>query len=224
MAYKESFLRGLLKEGIFALVIKGLEWLFFIGSPIVVGAMTIVAGVLQGTPIAYVIAAAAFAAASTVTLLLRFDEWRQRRTPEHKINYAAANVLFDYNRDDKNEISGIPKAQVAIALINTATFPLSFIVEEMYTSVNNRVNPHPTSPRKGLCQPTSHIQYRDSPIDMSTDVPKQHIEAHAKFTFRYGFPGREKYFVTKDLNITCAFTRGIGYLPESQIAVEVPQQ
>ena len=36
--------RGLFKERIFALIIKGLEWLFLIGSPIVVAAMTIAAG------------------------------------------------------------------------------------------------------------------------------------------------------------------------------------
>jgi hypothetical protein len=195
-------------------------WLFAPG----VAVMTLVAGYLQSdVPWVYTIPASAFAFATVVTGMLRYDEWRQRRTPEHKLNYAAANVLFDYDRNDNNEIIGIPRAQVVISLINTATFPLSFIVDEMYTSVNSRVNPHPTSPRKGLFQPTSHLQYRDSPIDMNADVPKQHIEAHAKFTFRYGFSGREKYFVTKDLNITCGFTPGIGYLPQNQIAVEVPQ-
>ncbi len=135
-----AFVRGLFKEGFFTLIIECLKWLFAIGSPIVVAAVTIAAGALQGTPIAYIIAAATFAAASMVTFLLRFDEWRAKRIPANKLALGVPQVVFDYTRDSTGEITGVEYAQIAMLLNNTATFGISYIIDEISCSLDGHVN------------------------------------------------------------------------------------
>ncbi len=182
-----------------------------------VAAVTIAAGTLQGTPIAYVIAAATFAAASMVTFLLRFDEWRAKRTPANKLAWGVPQVVFDYTRDSTGEITGVEYVQIAMLLNNTATFGISYIIDEISCSLDGHINQDAKLILKGVVPPL-HLQlYRQDRIDMRGSLFKPRAEAKLKFKMRYGRAGHEKYPLDKNSIITCAFDKYMGY------AAQIPQ-
>jgi hypothetical protein len=216
----ESFLRGLFKEGIFTLIIKGVEWLVLIGSPIVVAAMTVAAGILQGTPIAYVIAAAAVAAAGTVTWLLRFEDWRIRRTPAGKLGFAQALIAFDYARDAEGKVTSVNRGQFILIFINNANFPISYVVDNLEISINEKVNLEGKQIKRGVVESTAVLQYRPYPIDLN--IEKKHtIEGRAKFNFRDGRLGKERFPLSKNLNVICQFDDKTLY--SQQLTHDVPE-
>jgi hypothetical protein len=188
VAGKESFLRSLFKEGIFALIIKGFEWLVQIGSPILVAALTIAAGILQGTPIAYVIAAAALAAAGTVTWLLRFEDWRMRRTPANKLSFGTGNIAFDIARDLEGNAVTINNAQFILIFANLANFQMSYVVDNLEISIDEKVNTASNPLKTGVIGANTMLQYRPNPITLNI-AKKQKIEGKARFKFRYGLTG-----------------------------------
>jgi hypothetical protein len=118
-----AFMRGFFKEGFYSVVIEGLKWLAVL--PILGSIVTAIAGVLQGLPIAYIIAATTIVFAMIPTGLLRFDEWRTRITPQNKLVLQQATFGMDFQRDPSTGRSThIITAQAILSLYNSASFPV----------------------------------------------------------------------------------------------------
>jgi hypothetical protein len=218
-----GFFKSIAKEGFSTLVIEVVKWAFTWLSAPGAAFMTLLAGYLQSVPWVATIPFSALSFAALATGMLRYDEWRQRNNAEYKIHFHSAAAIFEYSRSDKGEIIAISKAQVLINFINTASFPIYYKVDEIATSVDGRVNPHPDRPLNGLFQQSGTMQYRDSPIEMNNAVAKPMIEAIAKIKLRYGLSGKEKYPIDIALKITCPFTQGLGYLPQNQVCLDIPK-
>jgi hypothetical protein len=190
----EGLLRSLFKEGVSQALFEGLKWLCLIGLPFVLTGITAVTGYLQGVPWTYIIVAASFVFAATATGLLRFDEWRFRRTARNKVTVETFALGFDYARDAANKPTAVERAQVSLIIKNDATFPIYYIVDEIASSVDGRVNQNPRFIKQSYyigAKSTTH--FRDDVIDMHALPIKSPLEGTIKCKLRYGAQGREKY-------------------------------
>ena len=205
MAEKSSFAKTLTKEGAYVLTIEGLKAIAVWAWPWVITAVTLAAGHFEHFPWVLTIPAATFVFAATMTGLLRYDEWRYRRTARDKLNFGSIGMGADYTRDSE---SGRPialtKAQAIIVLQSTANFPISYVVDEISASFDGMVNPRPTYANKGgIIGAMGSGWYRDDIIDMKQSPLKENIKGVIKFIIRYGRPGAEKYLIIKSLNLSC---------------------
>jgi hypothetical protein len=198
-----ALMRGLLKEGFLTLVIDGLKWLAAIGLPILGGIVTAIAGVLQGLPIAYIIAATAIVFAMIPTGLLRFDEWRTRITPQNKLVLQQAMFGMDFQRDlSTGMATHITTAQAILFLYNSASFPIEFTMDEISSSMEGRINQNPILDNRGsVLHPTSQVLFGDARIEMGNFEVKSVIDGIISFKLSYGRKGNKKYKLEKHLKI-----------------------
>jgi hypothetical protein len=221
MSFGESF-RWLFKEGATQIFWQAITSLILVGLPLLVATMTGILGYLQGYPLAYVIAAATVAFAMMATGLLRFDELIARRSAAHKVHFAGAAFALDYSRDEKGRIEGLPYAQAIFVLINSASFPLSYELDDANCSFDNKVNAETKLIRKGILPATSQLQYRIERIDLENMAPRQTVAGKIKFRVRYGKVGRERYPIEKNLNITCNLNKQTNTY--DQIYLDAPEE
>ncbi|HZP19574.1 MAG TPA: hypothetical protein VFB16_05140 [Bauldia sp.] len=222
MAEPESLARGFFKEGLVALLFEGAKWLIGVGSPLVVGAVTAGTGYYQGLPIAYVITATTIALAMTATALLRFDDWRARRTAANKVVFLQALMAFEYERDpETGSVIGTTFGQFIFVLPNSASFPISIVVDELDNSIDGRVNTDSKTIRNRTIEPGAALTYRPDRIDLAHRPPKETIEGRLKFKMRYGRFGKEKYQISKHVAVTAKFNRQTGTY--EQLLYDVPE-
>ena len=179
------------RDGITTALAELAKWLLTWSWPWVLAAMTAFSGYMEGIPWVYVIPLAAFAFAATITGILRFDEWRARRSPQNKIRQISHIVQVDVDHTKNPKL--VQHIQLGVDLLNEATFPLSYIFESGDSMVMGEQSP------KGKF-PHGPITIRPGQIFRSTDeritMPEMQLgrfEGHVNFKMRYGHPGREKF-------------------------------
>jgi len=226
-----SFWKSLFKEGIANTLFEGLKYILSAGLAVLVVAMTLISHYFDRAevPLPYLFAAASLAFAG-ISLgfaaiwvgILKFDELRLKRTPANKLTVSIPKIAFEYARDaNTGEISGIEYAQINIGLCNTAAFGVSYVVDDVSSSVDSRNNQDARLILNGVVPPY-HIQiYRQDRIDMRGSLLKPRLEARLKFKCRYGRTGHEKYITDRNSIITCIFDKNTGY--ENQLPQDVIQ-
>jgi hypothetical protein len=224
-----SFWRSLFKEGISNALFEGLKYICGAGLAALGATVTLILGKFYPeVPLPYLFAAASlvFAAiglgfAAIWVGLLRFDELRAKRTSANKLTLSAPAVIFDYIRDSAGGITEVEYAQIVMFLGNIATFNISYVIDEISSSLDGRVNQDAKPILKGVVPPLNIHQYRPDRIDMRGSLLKPRIEAKLKFKMRYGRIGHEKYPLDKISLITCVFDKNTGYA--NQISQDVTQ-
>jgi hypothetical protein len=203
MASEPSLPRMVARRALVVAIVAAGKWLLIWLLPWLLAAMTIVWGIFQQTPIVLTISAATFVFVAATTGLLRYDEWISRRSTENKLICASISLGLHYLRNqDTGKPAKLSKVQAVITLQNLATHPVSYVVDTISSSVWGRVNPRPLYITKGgIVGPISSVVYRDDAIDMQEASLKDVIEGVVKFNIRYGERGKEKYIISKNVNL-----------------------
>jgi len=210
-----SFPKALLKEGTITLLIEAAKWVLVWLSPWLLAVLTVIAGIAQSIAWIWIIVLATFVFACATTGMLRFDEWRARRTPRDKLTFQNAFLGLDYVKDkNTGKTTAIDKAQAGLFLQNHAPFPISYVVDEIRSSLEGRVNPDPKHDTKGaVVQLNSGSLFRDATIDMDKLPIKQIVEGRLKFRLRYGREGNEKYKLERNLKLYASYDPNLGIYP-----------
>src|SRR6266403_1196004 len=170
---------GLLPSNI-ASAITGTLWVFL---------MAVIA-YIEHTPLFWFMAAAPVTAAALVTLALRLSEWRDRFTASDKLQFLGIDLGGEYNKDSDGKVISLRVAEVGIRLQNTAQFPISILVDELQTSLENNFPPNkPRADKGGVAVKGETKVTIDHEIDMKNDPIKLKIRGTARFKVRYGHPG-----------------------------------
>jgi len=194
MAKSEGFFQGLIKGGVQNALLDLLGRAFTYGLPFVVSAVTLASGWLGHIvlPWPYLITAAAVAFAATATGLLRFAEWRARHSLEGKLSVGRVAIAFDLGGAAKAKT--IKRAQVQLFMSNHSLYPISYVVEEISSSISARVNPSPKVGGLGGVVPIDSVGlFRDDLIEMGNVPAGELVEGKTKFKIRYGKLNKEKY-------------------------------
>jgi len=219
MAREDSLAKRLTNEGVGFLLVEGVKWVAIWLAPWVLAAITFISRYFEvpRVPLALAIPSAAFVFAATATGLLRYDEWRYRRSPRDKLIFSNASLGLDYVRDETTgRVIGISQAQVVISLQNLATFPISYVIKEIQSSLEGRINPRPTyRTYRAIVGPMSTVVYRDDLIDMQGFQPKPILQRTLQFKLKYGHKGWEKQEISKRVNISASLDPVSGTYPLS---------
>ncbi len=118
----------------------------------------------------------------------------------------------DFIKDKAGKLVAIKKVQIGYQLQNLAHFPISFVIDEIHTSFEGRINPKPDRPFRGTEVPPGLTNvYRDAPIDMGgMALSKESFEGNLKFKIRYGFLGNEKYEIERNISLMYVFDKKTG--------------
>lgn len=165
-------------------------------------------GYLQGVPLFYIMLGVPLAAASIVTLMLRTSEWRQRITAGGKLNFDGVMLGIDFDRDAQGEPTEITVGQVRLLLTSRADFPLSYLVDDLHSSIQGKFPPHkPRADSGGIIAVGEKKTYADNLIDMSGIGLPERLTGTVNFKLRFGHPDREKYPMDKKLEFECVYNR-----------------
>jgi hypothetical protein len=169
-----------------------------------------VVGYLQGIPIFWIMMGLPVAGAAIFTWILRFSEWRERNTAAGKLSFQGILLGQDFTRDPNGTPIDMLNAQIRLTLISSASFPVSFIVEELQTSLEGKFPPHkPREDKGGMVLRGDLKTYGDNPIEMKNAplVPK--VIGTAQFKIKYGHPGREKYPIERKMQFEAVYEPSI---------------
>jgi hypothetical protein len=151
--------------------------------------------------------AAVFLFAASAHGLLRFDEWRQRNRVEHKLLFNGVHVASDRSPDG----SALTTVQIAAVLRNNASFPISYKVTRIRTTADD------TLPSLGailnygaIIQPECNDLFRDRAINLK--LPKAAMNATLEVELLYGRPQREKYPLSRSINLSLRYDPKTGVL------------
>lgn len=101
-------------------------WLY----PALGALVTALSSIASALPLPYILAATSLVFAAVATALLRIDEWRVRRTPEHKI------IVSDFVRANGDFKGG--RFHLAFDVKNSADFPIEVIIEQVFVRSGNQ--------------------------------------------------------------------------------------
>lgn len=161
------------------------------------------AGYYTHFPLVWVLMATAMAFAGVAVGIVYADAYRDRHSPLNKIRYAGTITNYDLtplNRKGRQAskagappIRTLAKTQIGVALFNSAHFPISVILENAKTEMEELEPPRSEYPRPPvLIVPGNSVFVMDDPIDMEGH-PCEKLEGRMNLKIRYGLPGKEKY-------------------------------
>jgi hypothetical protein len=112
---------------------------------------------------------------------------------------------MDVDRDSSGNTKLLKKAGVIIYFHNRASFPISYIIDDLSSSLEGRINQNPIFTNKGaIVPPDSASVFFTSSIDLDVS-PKTNMMGTLKFSLRYGRPNYERHTIKNNLNITWHF-------------------
>lgn len=157
-------------------------------------------GYVESVPLFWILLGIPIAAAQIMTFALAASEWRSRMSAAGKFSITGLSMGGKYHRDKDGKINAIEFAQIRITFANIASFPISFIVDEMQTSFEDNFPPNkPRLDNGSITQPFSTPVYSDHLTDMKMAGVKEQALGTAKFKIRFGHPGREKYLIAHNM-------------------------
>jgi hypothetical protein len=207
------YFKLIFKQVGFGLIAKLITLAIVTALPFVLGPLTGVLAYLQGLPWTHVLIAGSFVFAATATGILRISEYRFRVTPLNKLIFQGIVPAVNFIKDGRNgKNKGFERVQPGILLTNTAHVPISYKVEDIETSFEGMLNPKPDRKFRGtILEPIVPSIFKDAPIDAKNmQIDKTLYDGRIKFKLKYGFPGQERYYIEKDLNVNIAYDHKTG--------------
>jgi hypothetical protein len=164
------------------------------------GAAMIIAGYLQGTPVLWIMMAVPLAVAAIFTAIWRASQWRGRTAMAGKFYFDGVGLGTDSTRDQTGAVNGVTAIQVRLMLRSEAELPVSYIIEKFTSSFENRIPPNAKRINDGgIAMKGERKFYSDHIIDMTGWQVKPRAEGEVKFTIKYGYPGRERHILEKNI-------------------------
>ena len=161
------------------------------------------AGWIGHMPLMWIIMAAALTFMGTMVGIFFSGTYRDRISPEHKVLYQGTHVGVDLTelprKARRAQATGavpartIEKIQIGIYLQNAARFPISVLLENAETEVEEETPPRSMFPKRPtIIVPGNTVFVVDDAIPMHGHVCER-LEGRMKLKLLYGMPGREKY-------------------------------
>ncbi len=191
--------------------------------PTLVTAMTGTAGIFGHLPLMWVLMASGVMYAAMMTGLLRGSEYLERKSPQNKLIFVGTYFQVDLEPTNMPQLSAnrqqrraqtarrqptqqlsstqimvgvnrnIDRGQVCVDLRNTASFPISMILETAETEVADFTPPRSQFPKPGvIVSPGSTVRICDDRIEMD-GVQCGRMAGKMDFKIRYGLAGKEHY-------------------------------
>lgn len=202
--------------------------------PLLLTGGAIVSGVISHESVMWIVMAAALTFMGTTTGILMGSLYLERKNPQNKI--LTRSTIFthdlgpvqDHNRHTRRGMKStslivpnpprrIIKGQLAIELINTASFPISVFIESAETSVEGQLPGRTKYPKAPVMQqPGAIFWVHDEPIEI--DLPCGIVRGEMNLVIKYGHPGRERYTLIHKGNVEVffepnGFMRGLYFHP-----------
>ena len=158
-------------------------------------AVTAITGWIGGLPFMWIMVGAAVVAAAVLNILSKGNELAYRWGAEHKLSIEGLDLRAEFDEDRRPLVFKQIDARLGIA--NTATFPISIIIEDWIFSVDG-YSPTEAAPSKKVVIPAM------SGISHSTGGMQFHhrfgdgMPARLKVRLRYGKPKAERFVLERD--------------------------
>lgn len=178
-------------------------------------------GYVQGIPLMWIMMAAALTFMAVTQALLRADELKERKNPEHKLTYAIvfqmdlneAPMPLVGNRQQRRgqQVRKMPrqmlsptqlspqvsrkikKGQLGIEVTNNANFPISACLLNADTEIEDFSPPRSDFPKNiVLIAAKDKMRFMDDAMELD-DIACQKLNGEMDITVRYGLPGKERY-------------------------------
>lgn len=208
-----QFLREYSGRAVIATSISALLWIVtWLAGPLAALITLLARGYAPEVPWVYAIAAAALSFACVVVGTTHLFAWVSSRSARDKLLFLHISLGANYTRDT---VTGLPSAlevvQFAVNLRNVAPFPMSYIVEEITSSAEEKVNPSPMHHSKGgIIGAASDGLFRDAAINMERRPLSSALQGRVRFRIRYGHPGAEKYTISRNVEVVASLVSGAG--------------
>lgn len=152
------------------------------------------AGYWTHQPVMQIMTYTAASAAFGFVALLAVMVILERKNPENKLTYVAPMVGVELAKQrNQNTAKRIEKAQWWFQIRNDANFPISLIVYDAQTDVEDMQPPRVKYPKAPVyIGPRGTINVMDEPVLLNGRVAGN-FTGHAEITLRYGNRGNEKY-------------------------------
>ena len=175
--------------------------------------MTGATGYLGGIPAMWIMAASSLVFAGVSTGLLSASVYRERKSPLNKLRFNGTVFNFDLipTRTDREQRRAVASAsrkarppadlkplvrelktgQLGVELINTATFPISMLVEFAESEIEGMTPPRTKYPKEAVViLPGVPVRACDERIELN-NLKCGRIEGKLKMKVRYGLPGND---------------------------------
>lgn len=164
--------------------------------PAVSGVATMIAGVAENIPIMWITVGSVMVVALVTRLIITLKEYADLLDAEAKLFFDGMDIRTE--EIEGSTFSPMRMLSVGIGLGNAADRSLCFFVEDWHLVLNDRT----TTERKPILryeiQGRTGAAYFDGPhvIDYEKD---RKIRCVLKFKLRYGYRGREKFYMSKEV-------------------------
>ena len=160
--------------------------------PAVVTGGGVMIGWLSGIPLFHIYVGTVALFALTVLGLLRFTEWMDRITPEHKLAFGGVRVAA--KRPDESQ--EIKELCIGIQLRNFAEFPITFKLQHISSQIGDCYPPRKAYELdKITVPPRSNGWFDDHMILLNSSPRGQTLEGVIEFKISYGKEGRKRPFI-----------------------------
>lgn len=200
----EGVTRWLLGEGASQGLQAAVQALWPYLLPLLIAAMTFASRWLAEplVPWPYIITATVVAFAAMTYIVMRFVDWRRANNPDHKLH---PGPLFVAAR--KSSLAEPPRGlSLGFQVRNAATFPMSYRVEKIHTTIGNLFNPNPTYKTREFTVSESNTAffYDDEIKKPSHGWGAPVLTGTLSYTLSYGRVGIRKYKLNKQYEISIA--------------------
>ncbi len=176
--------------------------------PVELAVLVAVVSYLERLPWTLILLCAGAMFAFVSTGVLRFWEWLERRDPASKLVFANASIGLGLGRDaTTGKVKSIEAINLGLHLRNHASFPISYVVDEISSSFEGRVQPKPVFDNMGgIVEMNGATEFSDASIDLGGLPIKRVMEGTLKFKLRYGREGSEKHRIDRNLKVYLSVT------------------
>ncbi len=143
----------------------------------------------------WILMAAAVAYAAAIHGVLRTSEYRERKNPENKFVYLGTHAGCELLPEQQGRPRQLNRMQIRVEIQNTASFPISYLVENADTEVAGHRPPRTEYPKQAVdIGPGLKVQSGDEAIDMHGENCGR-LDGRMNFRLKYGLKGNERYLL-----------------------------
>lgn len=164
--------------------------------PWVATVATFVVGWLTSQPLMWVVVGCSMLCASLLVIISKLHELAYQYGAKYKLALEGIDLVPVF--DESRRPVALKAFDVRVGLANTATFPISYVVDDWSFVFNGRTTTENKPAKAVLVPPMSGVSHRD--IEVKTDDRfGGSFPCRLKFKIRYGKPGAERFHLEQDL-------------------------